>query len=43
VLGIVRHSSPPWKNLRTSPPKTYPTYFTREIPVPYGCTDQCVT
>lgn len=40
---MVRHSSPPWKNRSTSPPNTNPTYFMRDMPVPYGCTDQCVT
>lgn len=43
VPGIVKHSSPPWKKRSTSPPNTNPTYFIREIPVPYGCTDQWVT
>lgn len=34
VDGIVKHSSPPWKNLNTSPPNTKPTYFILDIPVP---------
>lgn len=31
VAGIVKHSSPPWKNLKTSPPKTKPKRM-KEMP-----------
>ena len=41
--GIVKASSPAWRNLITSPPNTHEIFLRRLNPVPNGETDQWVT